>query len=128
MTPALVAALEFDRSRKMRALALSVGLVGAAVGLYVILYVFAFPTSKSYFELGPHVLSRIPQQLGAFLYLGESRPYVLAITWPGLFALVVVVLMAVACLRWRTRGTWIALFLLVLPTVPTLLVSYMPQR
>jgi len=71
VTPALVAALEFDRSRKMRALAVPVGLVGTAVVLYVILYVFAFPTSKSYYELGPHVLARIPQQLGAFLYLGS---------------------------------------------------------
>jgi tetratricopeptide (TPR) repeat protein len=40
----------------------------------------------------------------------------------------VVVLMAVACLRWRVAGTWVALSLLVLPTLPTLLVSYMPQR
>ena len=128
VTPALVAALEFDRRRSLRAIAMPVGLVGAAVALYVILYVFAFPTSKSYYELGPHVLARIPRQLAAFLYLGESRPYVLAITWPGLFALVVVFLMAVACLRWRVRGTWITLSLLVLSTLPTLLVSYMPQR
>ena len=40
----------------------------------------------------------------------------------------VVVLIAVACVRWRARGTWVALFLLVVPTMPTLLVSYMPQR
>ena len=128
VTPVLVAALEFDRRRSLRALAMPVGLVGIAAALYVILYVFAFPTSKSYYELGPHVLARIPQQLGAFLYLGESRPYVLAITWAGLFALAVVVLMAVACLRWRVAGTWVALSLLVLPTLPTLLVSFMPQR
>ncbi len=128
VTPALVAALEFDRRRSLRAVALPVVLVGIAVTLYTALYIFAFPASKSYYELGPHVLARIPQQLGAFLYLGESRPYALAITWPGLFALVVVVLMAVACLRWRVAGTWVSLFLLVLPTLPTLLVSFMPQR
>jgi hypothetical protein len=128
VTPALVAALEFDRHRSLRATARPVILVGMASALYVIVYVFAFPTSKSYYELGPHVLARIPQQLAAFLYLGESRPYGLAMTWTGLLALVVVVSMAVACLRWRVRGTWVALSLLLLPTLPTLLVSYMPQR
>ena len=128
VTPALVAALEFSRRRSLRAVVLPVTLVGISVALYVIVYFFAFPTSKSYYELGPHVLARIPQQLAAFLYLGESRPYVLALTWAGAFASAVVVLMAVACLRWRVAGTWVALSLLVLPTLPTLLVSYMPQR
>ena len=103
-------------------------LVGAAAALYVVIYVFAFPTSKSYYELGSHIVARIPQQLAAFLYLGESRPFGLEVSWEGLFAVVGVVLMAVACLRWRVTGTWVALSLLVLPTLPTLLVSYMPQR
>jgi hypothetical protein len=96
--------------------------------LYVTIYVFAFPTTKSYYEFGFHAVARIPQQLAAFLYLGESRPYGLALSWDGLFALGVVALIAVACVRWRARGTWVALFLLVVPTMPTLLVSYMPQR
>jgi len=128
VTPALVAALEFDRHRSLRALALPVALVGIAAALYVALYIFAFPTSKSYYELGSHVLARIPQQLAAFLYLGESRPYGFVMTWEGLFALAAVVLIGGACLRWRVTGTWVALSLLVLPTLPTLLVSYMPQR
>jgi hypothetical protein len=128
VTPALVAALEFDRRRSLRTIALPVTLVGAAAALYVILYIFAFPTSKSYYELGSHVLARVPQQLAAFLYLGESRPYAFALTWVGGFSLAVVVLMAIFCVRWRVAGTWVALFLLVLPTLPTLLVSFMPQR
>ena len=128
VTPALVAALEFDRHRSLRALALPVTLVGIAAAFYVALYIIAFPTSKSYYELGSHVLARIPQQLAAFLYLGESRPYELVVTWEGLFALAAVVLIAVSCVRWRLAGTWVALSLLVLPTFPTLLVSYMPQR
>jgi len=128
VTPVLVAALEFDRRRSLRAVARPVAFVGIAAALYVVIYVFAFPTSKSYYEVGSHVLARIPQQLAAFLYLGESRPYVLAITSAGLFSLAVIVLMAVVCLRWRVAGTWVALSLLVLPTLPTLLVSYMPQR
>jgi len=128
VTPALVAALEFDRRQSLRAVMRPVSLVGIAAALYVVVYVFAFPTSKSYYELGSHVLGRIPQQLAAFIYLGESQPYVLAVTWAGLFSLVVIVLMAVVCLQWRVTGTWVALSLLVLPTLPTLLVSYMPQR
>jgi len=128
VTPVLVAALEFDRRRSLRALAPPVALVGMAAALYIALYIFAFPTSKSYYELGSHVIARVPQQLAAFLYLGESRPYGLTVTSAGLLALGVVVLMAVACLRWRVSGTWVALSLLVLPTLPTLLVPFMPQR
>jgi hypothetical protein len=74
------------------------------------------------------MIARVPQQLAAFLFLRESQPYVLAVTWEGLLALAVVVLMAAACLRWRVPGTLVALSLIVLPTLPTLLVSFMPQR
>ena len=49
-------------------------------------------------------------------------------TWEGMLALAVIVLISVACLRWRVAGTWVALSLLVVPTLPTLLVPYMPQR
>jgi hypothetical protein len=128
VTPAIVAALEFERRKSLRAAVLPAALVGIAVALYVTIYFLAFPTSKSYFELGPHVLARIPQQLAAFLYLRESWPYVVGLTWSGVFASAVVVLMAVACLRWRVAGTWVALSLLIVPTLPTLLVPYMPQR
>jgi hypothetical protein len=128
VTPVLVAALEFDRRKSIRAVVRPVLLVGIAAALYAVVYVIAFPTSKSYYELGPHVLARVPQQLAAFFYLGESRPYELAVTWAGLFSLVVIVLMAVACLRWRVAGTWVALCLFVVPTLPTLLVAFMPQR
>jgi hypothetical protein len=128
VTPALVAALEFDRRRSLRAIVRPVALVGITAVLYVVLYAVAFPTTKSYFELGSHVFARIPQQLAVFLYLSELRPYVLAVTWEGLFALAAVGLMAAACLRWRVSGTLVALSLIVLPTLPTLLVSFMPQR
>lgn len=128
VTPALVAALEFDRRRSLRAIVRPVALVGTTAALYAIFYIVAFPTTKSYFELGSHVVARVPQQLAVFFYLSEPMPYVLAVTWEGLFALAVVVLMAVACLRWRVAGTLVALSLIVLPTLPTLLVAYMPQR
>ncbi len=128
VTPALVAALELDRRKSLREAMLPVALVGIAAALYTITHFLAFPTTRSYFELGPHILARIPQQLAAFLYLRESSPFVFGVTWEGLFALAAVVLIAVACLRWRVEGTWVALSLLILPTLPTLLVPYMPQR
>ncbi len=128
VTPVLVAALEFERRNSVRAAVLPTALVGIAVALYVIVYFFAFPSSKSYYELGPHVLARIPHQLAAFLYLRESSPFVVGVPWEGLLGLAAVVLIAFACLRWRVAGTWVALSLLILPTLPTLLVPYMPQR
>ncbi len=128
VTPALVAALELDRRKSLREAVLPAALVGIAAALYTIIRFLAFPTTRSYFELGPHILARIPQQLAAFLYLRESSPFVVGVTWEGLLALAAVVLITVACLRWRVEGTWVALSLLILPTLPTLLVPYMPQR
>ncbi len=128
VTPALVAALEFDRRKSLREAVLPTALVGIAAALYTITRFLVFPTTRSYFELGPHILARIPQQLAAFFYLRESSPFVVGATWEGLIALAAVVLIAVACLRWRVAGTWVALSLLIVPTLPTLMVPHMPQR
>lgn len=128
VTPALVAALEIDRRKSLREAALPTALIGIAAVLYTIARFLAFPTTRSYFETGPHILARFPQQLAAFLYLRESSPFVVGVTWEGLFALAAVALIAVVCLRWRVAGTWVALFLLIVPTLPTLMVPYMPQR
>jgi len=103
--------------------------VGIAVAIYVTVYFLSFPAgSKSYYELGTHVLAKIPTQLAAFLYLKEPMPFVLELSWQGVFALIAVAAVAGACLRWRVAGTWTALALYGLPTLPTLLVPYMPQR
>lgn len=128
VTPALVLALEIDRRRSLREAVPAVLLAGAAAAVYVTVYFVAFPTSKSYYSLGPHVAAKIPQQLAAFLFLQESRPFSLSPSLAGLLALAAVGAVAAACLRWRVAGTWVALALLVLPTVPTLLVPYQPQR
>ena len=129
VTPALVAALELDRRRSLREALRPAILVGIAVAGYVVVYFLSFPAeSKSYYELGSHVAAKIPTQLAAFLYLKEPMPFALELSWPGVVALAAVAAMAAACLRWRVPGTWTALALYLLPTLPTLLVPYMPQR
>ena len=128
VTPALVAALEVERRGSIRDALRAVGAVTTAVVAYVALYFAAFPTSKSYYELGPHVAAKIPQQLAAFLYLDEPMPFELSLTWAGMLATAVVIGMIASCRRWRVDGMWVASALLVLPTLPTLAVPYMPQR
>jgi len=128
VTPALVLALELDRGRPWRRALRAVGLVTIPVVAYVVAYFLAFPSDKTYYVLGGHVLARIPSQLAAFLYLDEPMPFELRLTWPGVLATVAVAAAVFACARWRVRGIWVALALLLLPTVPTLMVPYMPQR
>ncbi|HSO23740.1 MAG TPA: hypothetical protein VLT81_12575 [Chondromyces sp.] len=128
VTPALVAALEYERRRSFRGALIPAALVGAAAALYVALYFVAFPGSKSYFELGPHIIAKIPSQMAAFFYLEESVPVGPSVTWAGAVATAVVIMIVAACLRWRVPGTLVALCVMVLPSVPTILVAYMPQR
>ena len=129
VTPALVAALELDRRRSLREALRPTIAVGIAVAIYVTIYFLSFPAgSKSYYEFGSHVLAKIPTQLAAFLYLREPMPFALELSWQGVVALAVATAMVAACLRWRVAGTWTALALYLLPTLPTLLVPYMPQR
>jgi hypothetical protein len=128
VTPALVFALEIDRRKPIRAATVPALIVGAAVAGYVAVYFLAFPTSKSYYAFGGHVFARIPQQLAAFLFLDESNPFSIAFSWPGLLALAVVGAVGVACIRWQVPGAWVALALIVVPTLPTLPVTVMPQR
>lgn len=128
VTPALVAALEIERGRSIRDIARPVAVVGAAVAIYVAAYFVAFPTSKSYYEVGPHVVAKIPGQLAAFLYLDEPMPFALTLGWTGVLATLVCLALAICALRWRVRGAWVAIVVLVAPTLPTLPVAYMPQR
>jgi len=128
VTPALVAALSFERRRKWRAVLIPTGVVGCAVATYLLGYFLVFPTSKSYFELGPHIFAKIPAQLAAFLYLEEPITHELSLTWMSLLAVVVITGVVVSCVKWRMPGCLVAGCLFVLPTLPTLLVPYMPQR
>lgn len=128
VTPALVAALEYERRRSFRAALTPTALVGAAAALYVVLYFIAFPGSKSYFTIGSHVIAKIPNQLAAFFYLEESMPVGPALSLAGVIATAVMIMIATACLKWRVPGALVALCVMFLPTLPTILVPYMPQR
>jgi hypothetical protein len=128
VTPALVLALELDRRRPLGAALRPALVAGAAALVYVVGYFLAFPGSKSYYELGPHVVAKLPGQLAAFLFLAEPMPFALALGWTGVLATAAVAALAAVCLRRRVRGAWTALALLVLPTLPTILVPFMPQR
>ncbi len=128
VTPALIAALEFERSRSLRAIWLPTTIVGCAVSVYMLAYFLAFGASKPYLELGPHAFAKIPAQLAAFFYLEEPMTHEIPLTWMGLLAATITVAIFVTCLRWRVPGSLVATGLFLLPTLPTLFVPYMPQR
>lgn len=128
VTPVLVAALELNRRRTWRGAILPTVLTGSAVAVYVLVYFAAFPTSKTYFELGPHIVAKIPTQLAAFLYLQAPIVTEISMTRMGLIAFVAVSAMVASCVKWRVPGSLVAGCLFLLPTLPTLLVPYMPQR
>jgi len=128
VTPALVAALEFERSRSLRGIVVPTTIAGVAVAVYLLLYSMAFQGSKPYLEPGPHVFAKIPAQLAAYFYLEEPLTNAIPLTWMGLLAAAVTAVILVTCLRWRVPGSLVAVVLLLAPTIPTLLVPYMPQR
>ena len=70
----------------------------------------------------------MPSQLAAFFYLEESVPDGLSLTWKGVVAAVMFMALVAGCVKWRIPGTLVAIVLFVVPTVPTMLVPYMPQR
>jgi hypothetical protein len=128
VTPVLAAVLEFERRGSLRDALVSGFAVGCAVAAYLVGYFAAFPGSKSYFEPGSHILARIPSQLAVFFYLDQPPPDGFTLSWKAVFALMAVTAVVAVCLKWRVRGTLVAAALLVLPTLPTILVAYMPQR
>jgi hypothetical protein len=102
--------------------------VGAAVIAYLTVYAIAIGSGKPYLESGPHIMARIPSQLAAFFFLEEPTPFEVVMSWQGVMALVITVGIAACCLRWRSSGTWVALAVLILPTLPTIAVPFMPVR
>lgn len=128
VTPILVAALEMNRHRTWRAVFIPTLAVGSAVAAYVLVYFIAFPTSKTYFELGPHIIAKIPAQLAAFLYLEVPITTEISLTWMSCIATAAMAALVVSCVRWRVSGSLVAGCLFLLPTIPTLMVPFMPQR
>jgi hypothetical protein len=129
VTPGLVFLLEVGLHRRgpVRALRTTVPFL-IAVGLYLSAYLALGLGTSGYFRWSPAPLAKIPHELAAFMQFEELLPLAFTLTWRGGLALAVVVGLAVVC--WR-RQLWSGLpvfGLLLLPTVPTLLVPYLPQR
>ncbi len=128
VSPGLVAALEYERTRSWRAAGIPTAVAGFAVAVYLVVYVALFAGSKDYMELGSHVFAKIPAQLAAFFYLEVPATQEIHLTWKGLLAVAVMAAILVSCLKWRVPGSLVAGCLFLLPTIPTLMVPYAPQR
>jgi hypothetical protein len=129
VTPALVWLLErwvrgAAPGRALRATAP----FAAAAALYTVVYFLAFPGGKSYFHLGPSPLAKLPHQLAAFLWLEQLRPIDLRLTVAGVLALLITAALLAAALRRGSAAAAVGAGLLVLPTLPTLFVPYLPTR
>lgn len=128
VTPLLAAALEIERTRSIRRALAPTVISGLAVATYVVFYLALFHNAKPYLEPGPHVVAKIPNMLASFLYLEPPMVDGPTLTWKGLLAITAIAGVAVSALRWRTPGALVATVLLIAPTLPVLLVPYMPQR
>ena len=128
VTPGLVFALELERKRTWQNALRTAAVSGIGVVAYVAVYVAAFGSGNPYFTPGLHMLARVPAQLAAFFYLNEPMPFEVRMTWQGVVAFTIVAALAAACVKWEMPGTRVALALLILPTLPTLAVPFMPVR
>lgn len=129
VTPAIAFACEvaFRRTPLRAALRPALIFAGPAV-VFTALRFLLFPTFRGYFSLQPSVFAKVPHELAAFLHLEELVPLAFPFTWKG--ALAVAVMAGLAALGWRHAAapTAFGLALLVAPTLPTLLVPYLPTR
>ncbi len=128
MTPALVAALAWGWGASVRRSIRSTLPFALAALAYVGVYFALFPSGKGYFSWGLHVPARIPHQLAVFLELEGLHPAGFTLDWKGVLALLVVAAAAWAGLRRRRAAAAVGLALLVFPTLPTLLVPFLPVR
>jgi hypothetical protein len=129
VTPALVAGLEIGQRRvNLRRALPAIALVTAGVAVYVAGYFSLFPGDKSYYQMSSAALAKVPYEFAAFLHLEDLVPVAFTLTWKG--ALAVAVVAGMVAIGWRTMraATTVGLVLLVAPTIPTLLVPYLPTR
>lgn len=129
VTPILVVAAEmaFRRAPLRRAIRASLPFCTAAAA-YTLVYFLAFPSDKSYFELSVHVLAKVPQEMAAFLALEPLAPAGFTLDARGVLATVVIAAAGVLVWRRRNRVGLLGLALLLAPTLPTLLVPFLPTR
>jgi len=128
-TPVLIAALELgQRGVPARRAVPATALAAGAAAAYAALYFVIFPGGKGYYRVALAPLAKVPHQLAAFLYFEELRPLAFTFTWTGAVALAAVAATALLGIRHARAPSAVGLALLVAPTIPTLLVPYLPTR
>lgn len=130
VTPGLVAVLELWRRRTGLRRALTTAAVATVpVVVYLAVYFAAFPGSKGYFDDTLAPLAKIPHEMAVFMGLETLQPAGFRLTLAGAAAVVLVAAAAAVLLsRVRSAAAAVGVALLLLPTVPTLLVPFLPTR
>jgi len=127
MTPGLVVALEVGLRRRPWWQAVRSGLRWTVpVVVYSAAHWLWLAGRGGYFSSAWRVLAKVPHELAAFWYLEGLVPLQFPFSWRGVLALA---LTAGAVWVGRSRAAVVVgLALLVLPTLPTLFVPYLPTR
>ena len=129
VTPGLVWVLERSvHHRPPRRSLASAGWFAAAVALYAAAYFAAFPGGKGYFNWSPRVLAKVPHEMAAFLSLETLDPLAFPLTWKSGAAVMIVGAATLFAVRASQPAGNVGLALLLLPTLPTLFVPYLPTR
>ena len=128
VTPALIAALELVQHRSGRRAALPIALAAAAALVYVAVYFVVFPGDKAYYQLSLAPLAKVPHELAAFLHLEGLVPLAFTFTRAGAVAMAMIIGLAILGFRWQPQAAAVGVALLIAPTLPTLLVPYLPTR
>ncbi len=129
VTPALIAALELGQHGVgLRRAVRPVALAGAAALAYVAVYFSVFPGDKSYYRASLAPLAKVPNELAAFLHFEDLAPVLFPLTWRGVLAAALTVVIVGLAVRAVPPAALAGTALLLAPTVPTLLVPYLPTR
>jgi hypothetical protein len=129
VTPALVWVLERWQHHAGGRRVIATALASAALVLgYVAIYFLVLPGGKNYFDYSLRPLAKVPHELAAFLNLETLVPVAFPLSWKGILALGVVAIAIVYVVRAGHAAGVVGAALLFFPTVPTLLVPYLPTR
>lgn len=129
VTPALVWVLEVVVRRcPTRVAARTAFPFALAAGAYVVAYFLAFPGDKGYFQLEFETLAKVPHQMAAFLHLEDPVPLQFPLSWRTAIAAAAVAGLGTLAVRWRAPAGVVGLGLLLVPSLPTLFVPYLPGR